>query len=808
MYIERVGIMQKIDFNKEWTVKRIDKAGIEKKVNLPHDAMLYEKRSENNPGIHNIGYFEGGDYEYTKTFNIPANYRGKDVIFEFEGVYHSAIIYINGEEAGKCDYGYTNFYVNATNLNYGEDNVIRVIAHNSDQPNSRWYSGSGIYRPVWMYVGERDRIEMNGVKVRTLSVTPADDKAFKGDAYLGVTINVTGDESDNASIKILDKNRVVICEEEIATGREVQLSVSDVELWSARRPRLYTLLVNYKNDEERVTFGIRSLEWSRQKGMTVNGKRILLRGACIHSDNQLLGAVTDPDAELRRVKLLKKAGYNAIRSAHNPCSKYLLDACDRLGMYMMDEYVDMWYIHKNKYDYALFVEKNYKSDLEAMVQKDYNHPCVVMYSTGNEVAETGQERGIKLTKDMTEYLHSIDDTRPVSCGINIFFNFLFSMGLGIYSDEKAEKDAQSAGKKKKAVGSEFYNQMAGLFGDTSMKVGATIYPCDVKTRDAYANMDIAGYNYGILRYKKDLRKYPNRIILGSETFCKDAYKFYEFAKRHKGVVGDFVWAGQDYIGEAGIGSWEYEDYAPKNADQSGWLTAGSGRIDITGKAIGEAYYTRVAFDREKGPIIAVDPVYQTGKHSPSAWKMSQALRSWSYEGCDGYEAKVEVYARAAEVEIFVNGVSEGRKKADGDCIFKFRTKYETGSIKAVAYDEYGMVIGRDELVSAGSTTKLSIVPEEKEVSKGHLSFVRLSFTDSEGVWKPMEKARIKVSVEGGELLAFGNGCPFNPDGYVQDETFTYYGEALAVVRVTGDEIKLTATYRNGETAECTIPVAQ
>ena len=241
--------------------------------------------------------------------------------------------------------------------------------------------------------------------------------------------------------------------------------------------------------------------------------------------------MTDPDAEERRVRLLKKWGYNAIRSAHNPCSRYLLEACDKYGMYMMDEYVDMWYIHKNKYDYASLMEKNYRGDLKSMVDKDYNHPCVIMYSTGNEVAETGQERGIKLTKDMTDYLHSLDDSRPVSCGVNIFFNFLFSMGMGIYSDEKAEKEA-AAGKKKKAVGSEFYNQLAGIFGDTSMKLGATLYPCDLRTRDAYANMDIAGYNYGILRYKGDLKKYPKRLILGSETFCKDAYKFYEHAKRN------------------------------------------------------------------------------------------------------------------------------------------------------------------------------------------------------------------------------------------------------------------------------------
>ena len=785
--------MRKIDFNRDWSYRRIDVQDEYKKVDLPHDAMLAEPRSEDNPGIHNLGYFEGHDYEYKKIFNLPSEYADKDIIFEFEGVYHNPEIYINGVRVAKWDYGYTERSFAPDNLKFGDGeesaNEMTVIAHNADQPNSRWYSGSGIYRPVWMYVADTEHIELGGVRVRTVSTKASDKTYTRGDASVGITVDANA--GGVAEFAIITKDGDIVADGPVEIGKETIVELQDVLLWSAKNPVLYKLKVKYKEDFEEISFGIRTLSWDRQHGIRVNGKRILLRGACIHSDNQLLGAITDPDAEERRVRLLKKWGYNAIRSAHNPCSKYLLDACDKYGMYMMDEYVDMWYIHKNKYDYANLVEKNYREDLKSMVEKDYNHPSVIMYSTGNEVAETGQERGIKLTKDMTDYLHSLDATRPVSCGVNIFFNFLFSMGFGIYSDEKAEKEAQNAGKKKKAVGSEFYNQMAGLFGDTFMKMGATIYPCDVKTRDAYANMDIAGYNYGILRYKKDLKRYPERLILGSETFCKDAYKFYEFAKRNPGVIGDFVWAGQDYIGEAGIGSWEYDDYAPKDGDRAGWLTAGSGRLDITGKPIGEAYYTRVAFDREKGPFIAVKPVYQTGKHSPSAWKMSEAIRSWSYGGCDGNNAEIEVYARAAWVELFVNGVSVGKKKSR-DCVFRFNTTYKSGTVLAVSYDGSGKEIGRDELKTASGETVLTIKPEKETVSKGHLSYVRITMTDNDGIWKPMEKDRIKVSVTGGELVALGNACPYNKDGYLGDETFTYYGEILAIVRA-GDSHKLTIT---------------
>lgn len=348
-------------------------------------------------------------------------------------------------------------------------------------------------------------------------------------------------------------------------------------------------------------------------GFKINGKRLVLLGACVHHDNGLLGARCDEDAIERKVRILKENGYNALRSAHNPCSKAFLNACDRQGMLVLDEYIDHWYIHKTEYDYVDYFKKWWKKDLADMVSKDYNHPCVVMYSTGNEVSETAQKKGIALTKKMTEYLHNLDQTRPVTCGVNIFFNFLSSIGFGVYSDKKAKKEAEAAQKavasgkmsKKKAVGSQFFNNLAGLLGDEFMKRGATLHGCDVKTRDAFANMDIAGYNYGIYRYGRDLKKYPERLILGSETFCNDAYRFYEMAKNNPRMIGDFVWAGMDYLGEVMVGSWEYDDYA-KNFDGGlGWVSAGSGRIDLTGKPLCEALYTKVAFEKAAGPYIGV-----------------------------------------------------------------------------------------------------------------------------------------------------------------------------------------------------------
>jgi len=500
---------------------------------------------------------------------------------------------------------------------------------------------------------------------------------------------------------------------------------------------------------------------------------------------------------------LKENGYNAVRSAHNPCSKFLLDACDHLGVLVMDEYIDHWYIHKTEHDYVDYFPDWWRQDLADMVDKDYNHPSVVLYSTGNEVSETAQERGIKLTGEMTEHLHRLDPTRPVTCGVNIFFNFLSSIGFGVYSDERAKKEAEQAeqaqaseGKaKKRAVGSQFFNNLAGLMGDGFMKLGATIPPCDWRTRGAFANMDVAGYNYGIDRYVHDLKKYPDRLILGSETFCSDAYRFYELAKKEPRIIGDFVWAGMDYLGEVGVGSWEYADYAPDFSHGPGWVTAGSGRIDLTGLPLGEAYYTRVALEREPGPFIAVCPVNHTGdRHSPSAWKMSNAIPSWSWRGCAGKPANVEVYARAHSVELLVNGRSVGKKALKHDCVARFRCTYEDGTAEAVSYDAGGKELGRCVLRTASPETTLRAVPEEMSVQPGGLCHIRLQYTDENGILKPLERGILSVEVSGGKLLGLGSACPYSELGYCGAKTDTYYGQALAVVRAGNDgPVELTVT---------------
>ena len=783
-----------------WTCRHLGDTAPGKPVTLPHDAMLAEPRTALSAGGTNTGWYEGYDYEYRRTLTVPENELADTHILEFEGVYHNAEVWINGQKAAFRPYGYTNFYVDCAPYLHAGENELRVIARNADQPNSRWYSGAGIYRPVQLWTAQGPHITLNGVKIRTLSLAPA---------VVEVRVKTTAP----GTVRLTMDDLPTVQQE--SDGEAVfALTLDNALLWTPETPNLYTCRVSFADDEVTETFGVRKVEWGTD-GFLLNGKRYIIQGACIHHDNGLLGAVCDPDAVARKVRLLKENGYNAIRSAHNPCSKALLAECDRQGMLVMDEYIDHWYIHKTEHDYVDYFNNWWRQDLTDMVEKDYNHPCVVLYSTGNEVSETAQKRGIALTKEMTDFLHELDDSRPVTCGVNIFFNFLSSIGFGVYSDEKAKKEAERAEKakqrgekaaRKKAVGSQFFNNLAGLLGDEFMKRGATLHGCDVKTRDAFANMDIAGYNYGIYRYKHDLKKYPQRLILGSETFCNDAYKFRELAKQEPRLVGDFVWAGMDYLGEVMVGSWEYADYAETFDGGPGWVSAGSGRIDLTGKPLGEALYTRVALEADNGPYIAVCPVNHTGdRHSPSAWKMTNAMPSWSWTGCEECKANVEVYARAARVELVLNGRTVGSKTLKNDCLAKFSIPYESGTLEAVSYDAADHEIGRCKLQSAGGTTRLTLDAEEPTVKPGHLCYIRLRYTDENGITKPLARGSIQVQVRGGTLVGLGSACPFNKHSYLDSETDTYYGEALAIVRM-GDGDAMTIAASDGEySAELTVP---
>ena len=775
--------MKKINLNLGWQYSH---AGSEdwKEVILPHDAMLAEPRNGQVPGGKNTGWFTGSNYIYRRELFVQ---RREDIryVIEFEGVYHNARVYLNNEEVAFRPYGYTNFYIDITNRLYSGKNLLEVYVCNADQPNSRWYSGAGLYRSVWLYELPARHIELNGIRIRTADYT-------KGE----ICIEVRTSHGGTVQVEILDGEKVVVK----AEGEGVFcIAVPQAKLWSTEYPHQYKCRVTYGEDIQEERFGIRGIEYSAEKGFCINGRRVILRGACIHHDNGLLGACAFPAAEERKVRLLRSAGYNAIRSSHNPCSKALLQACDCQGMLIVDEYVDMWYIHKTKYDYASYFEQWWQRDLADMIDKDYNHPSVVMYSLGNEVSETARAKGIKLSAEMRDFVHERDDTRPVTCGVNMFFNYLSVMGFGVYSDKKAAKEKN----KEREVGSAFFNKLAGIFGDKTMKMGALLHGCDVFTRRHFAEMDIAGYNYGILRYKRDLQKYPSRVIVGTETFVRDTYRFTELVKDHPALIGDFVWTGIDYLGEVGLGAMEYRNYAKNFTKGPGWIAAGCGSLDLTGKETGEALYTKVAYGVL--PIaIAVQPPDNAGEeHSPSAWRMTNARPSWSWNGCNGKKTVIEVYCRAYEVRLFINTRLVGHRRLKRDCRAVFRAAYMNGCVLAIGYGKDGKEICRMSLVTEGEETQLTAMAEQVGIGRERLVYIRLQYTDREGNLKPLARGEVRVQVQGGELIALGNGCPYNETGYLQDRTDTYFGEALAIVRPTETKVSFLAesAYGNASVQE-------
>lgn len=746
--------MKKLSFNENWTVSG-------KPVTLPHDAQITEKRSKDaSNGGH--GYFPGGVYTYEKKFTAPKEWSGKRVILEFEGVYRNATVSLNGKELCFNPYGYTGFFVALDGLAYGAENVLTVVADNSKLPNSRWYSGSGIYRPVWLYVC--DKILPESVKISTVSTNPA---IIRVDSPVPIKCAVAGVSGE---------------------GTSFELTIPNAKLWSDDEPNLYTAKISAGDDETEMTFGIRKIEWSN-KGLFINGKSTLLRGGCVHHDSGILGAATYAESEERRVRIMKENGFNAIRSSHNPASKALLDACDKYGMYVMDETFDMWYNRKNPHDYGNDFEKCWESDTAAMVNRDYNHPSVIMYSIGNEVGEPAEAKGLEYAKKMIDLCHKLDSTRPVTCCANLMIMDRYSKGQGIYQDGEQKTAASDKPQKESQNASLAFNIMASFIG-TGMNKGGNSPKVDALTTPFLDSLDIAGYNYGSGRYPLEEKAHPNRVIFGSETFPQDIYKNWQMVKKYPYLVGDFMWTGWDYLGEAGIGAWSYTGGMPFNRPYP-WLLAGAGVIDILGNPDGSAKYAKTVWGLEGNPVIAVKPVNHPGvRPSKSVWRGTNAILSWSWANCEGNRAEIEVYSEGETVELSLNGKSLGRKKLK-EMRAIYKTKYVPGTLSVAAYDASGREMGRSELTSAVNA-KIVVKPEKTEVKPGEIVFVPINIEDENGIVESNADRKVRVTVEGGELLAFGSANPCTTEQYHTGEYTTYYGRALAIVRA-GESGKVTVT---------------
>jgi beta-galactosidase len=747
-------------------------------VTLPHDAAL--GRDRDSAARSTTGYVPGGAYEYRTTLHAPEEYRDKRVLLDFEGVYRTAMVYVNGALAGHRATGYTGFSVDLDDhLLFGADNEIRVVCRAHE--DSRWYSGAGIHRPVHLVVSALTHIALDGVRV----TTPEVDDEF---AVVEVATTVEHDGRGLATLSLVTEIRdgddalvatatspVTVLPGEPAVVRQ-RVLLPEPSVWSPDAPTLYTASVSLRDggttvDDDTVSFGVRTLALDPERGLRINGEAVKLRGACVHSDNGVLGAATIDRADERRVQLLKEAGFNALRSAHNPMSRAMLDACDRYGVLVMDELTDMWTEGKTDFDAALDFPEWWERDVEAMVRKDVNHPSVILYSIGNEIPEVGRPHGAVWSRRLAEKVRSLDGTRFVTNGINAM--------LAVIGEAAADRPQAGV--------NTMLTDMGAFMDELSRsELVAT------RTAESYDVLDAAGMNYMEARYELDRELFPRRVIVGSETFPGRIDRLWRLVLDNPHVIGDFTWTGWDYLGEAGVGRVTTAD--DPTAGQFGapypWLLAHVGDIDITGHRRPASYYREIVFGLRHEPYIAVlRPRLHGRELSATPWAWSDTVGSWSWAGAEGKPVTVEVYSDADEVELLLDGASLGTAKTGEDHRFRaeFEVTYAPGELTAVARTA-GVETGRFSLRSATGAVALAAAADREVVRADDtdLAHVVLTVQDAAGVIALGVDREVTVAVEGpGVLQGFGSARPATEESFLDDVHTTFDGRALAVVRPTG-----------------------
>jgi len=772
-------------------------------VNLPHDWSIENPPDKDNPSGAGGGFFAGGVGWYRKTFTAPADWKGKRVSIEFDGVYRNATVFLNGHKLGDHPYGYTAFTFDLTpQLDFSTKNLLAVRVDNSAQPNSRWYSGSGIYRHVRVIVTNPTHVAHWGVFVTTPEVSNnlaqvivQTSVANESSQRAGLTLETT--LFDKAGVKVGTAESTL----EIAPGTEMessqQFKLTSPSLWSPDSPSLYRAFSQVKADGKVVdqvntTFGIRSLAWSAEKGLVLNGKPIKLTGGSVHHDNGALGAAAFDRAEQRRVELLKAAGHNAVRTAHNPPSSAFLDACDRLGLLVLDEPFDVWKAHKVKYDYGSDFEQWWKQDVSSMVLRDRNHPSVIIWGIGNEIPELEVESGGPLGKQLVDQVRALDNTRPLTLA----------------------------------------------FPGTTTKPTAEA---------VFSQLDITGYNYNLIpTYAKDHQQLPSRIMLTTESNPSRAFPLWQISQDNTYVIGDLTWTAMDYLGESGIGAWSYgtpeqakiaeqmmsafgntgvvdqlflgmaqgkdalADMS-KNATPAmkaamevlfhgfPWHAAACGDLDLTGFRKPQSYYREIIWnggDRVYSTVRLPEP--EGKKIIAVGWATYPTLPTWTWPGREGKDLEVEVYSGTEKVQLFLNGKLIGEKPTGRDQEFKavFSVPYAPGTLKAEGI-RGGRAVAEHVLTTAGKLANLRVTADRTVITADgqDLSFIQVEAVDAEGQWEPNADHEVQYSISGpGMIAAVGNGDGQDNASYQGDHRKLFQGRSLVVVRASqqAGAIKLTA----------------
>jgi beta-galactosidase len=763
-------LREKLRFDDDWKFFLGDPAGAEspdfdaarwRALDLPHDWSIEGKMDPQNPAGGSGGFFPGGIGWYRRAFTVPPAWAEKRVSIEFEGVYMNATVYINGHDLGTHPYGYTTFFHDLTpHLKAGANNVLAVRVDQSKHRNSRWYSGSGIYRHVWLHATDAVHVDPWGTYVTTPEVTAARahvlvsakiDNEFGKEANVAVETVIYGGSGTAAGHASL----TVPVYPGLASVAYLDVSVDRPALWSPDTPNLYRAVTRVSQDgkaidEASTTFGIRSIEWSADRGFLLNGKPLKLCGGCVHHDHGPLGAVAFDRAEERRVRMLKESGFNAVRTSHNPPSPAFLDACDRLGMLVMDEAFDCWSKGKNEFDYSVAFNDWWRSDIDAMVLRDRNHPSVVMWSIGNEVPERGEPLGAQEAKMIAEYVRELDRTRPITSALNF---------------------------------------IAGKWSDTD---------------GYYSALDVAGYNYNLNNHVEDHKRVPSRIMACTESYPQAMFDYWSMVDEFPYIIGDFVWTAIDYLGESGLGRWYYRD--PKDTSREGYGApypchgADCGDIDICGNRRATAHYRNIVWNRGEKLFLGVRQAPPEGKElRVTRWGAWPVYASWTWPGMEGKPLEVEIYSRGESVRLYLDDKLIGEKATTRAEKFKanFSVPYAPGVLKAAAV-QGGRTIAESALRTAVDPVQIRLTADQKSLrADGQgLAFITVEAVDAQGQPHPNADHAVTFSLKGpGRIVSVGNADLTSEEPYRGSRRKLFHGKGLVVVRSsrTAGTLTMTAT---------------
>ena len=701
-------------------------------VDLPHDWDIYEAPDPSTGATGTDGgWYPGGKGEYRKTFATP---KAEIVKLHFEGVYQKAEVFVNGQKAGQHAYGYTPFTVDVTPYLYQDkrENEVVVKVDNSEQPNCRWYTGSGIYRHVWLQAMPALHIAENGVFVTTHDISA--ERAIVG---VEVTVANESDRDRNAMV-VVDSGMMMVAVPARQTKTvATSYAVRNPHLWSPDDPYLYETKVELKEsgiviDEHRARFGIRSFSYDAEGGFVLNGKPLLINGACVHHDDGVLGAMAFDAAEIRKVRQMKEAGFNLIRTSHNPTTRAFLDACDSLGMLVIGEAFDGWRTAKKPYDYSTLIDSCYREDIRAMVERDRNHPSIICWSIGNEVIERKDIRVITTARQLKQAILDYDKTRPVT------------EALCAWDDDW-----------------EIYDPHFDV-------------------------LDIGGYNYMIHKHATDHQRNPGRVMWQTESYPRDAFQNWALVHGYPYIIGDIVWTGLDYLGEAGIGRYYYEGERAGehyvDGGQPDWHGAYCGDVDVTGWRKPISHYREMLWKDSKDLYMAVkEPDGYHGKILETRWSVWPTWESWNWPSWEGKPIDVEVYTKAPEVTLYLNDKPIGTKAVSQSTEYKavFTVPYEAGTLRAEAGGK------RATLSTAGEPARLRLTADRSVMTAGgqDLSFITVEVIDREGRVCPNAAIPCEAIVKGqGTLLSFASADLKDREPYTSPCVTTWKGRALLVVR--------------------------